>query len=53
MTANNWNFIVAAYVLAWAAVVGYWVFVHRAVTRARARYEQAVSAAERTNGSGS
>ena len=47
MDSNNWNFIVAAYTAAWIAVIGYWLFVHRAVRLARARYEQAVAAAAR------
>lgn len=42
MVTNNWNFVIAAYAVAWTAVVSYWVFVHRAVRRARARYEQAI-----------
>jgi hypothetical protein len=48
MPADNWNFIVAAYAAAWIAVIGYWIFVHRAVRLARARYERAVAAAART-----
>jgi hypothetical protein len=50
METNNWNFIIAAYTAAWIAVIGYWIFVHRAVRLARARYEQAVAAAARAEG---
>ena len=41
MTENNWLFVIAAYAVAWCVVISYWVFVHRAARRARARYEQA------------
>jgi hypothetical protein len=47
---NNNAFITAAYTVAWIAVIGYWVFVHRAVRVSRARYEQAVAAAGRARG---
>jgi hypothetical protein len=50
MVTNNWNFIIAAYAAAWIAVIGYWIFVHRAVRLARARYEQAVASAGRAGG---
>ena len=49
-TTNNWNFIIAAYAAAWIAVIGYWVFVHGAVRRARARYEQAIASLARAQG---
>jgi hypothetical protein len=45
MASSNWNFVIAAYAAAWLAVIGYWVFVHRAVRQARARYEQAARGA--------
>jgi hypothetical protein len=48
--AGNWAFITAAYVAAWVGVVGYWVFVHRAVRRARKRYERSVAAPARAEG---
>ena len=44
MVTNNWDTVIAAYAVAWAAIVGYWVFVHRAVRRARERYEQVLAA---------
>ena len=47
---GNWTFIISAYAAAWIAVIGYWVFVHRAVRRARARYDQAVTALARAQG---
>ena len=50
MLAGNWTFITAAYAAAWVGVVGYWIFVHRAVRRARKRYEQSVGAAARAEG---
>ncbi len=39
-TADNWKFISAAYGAAWIAIGGYWIFVHRALKKARARYER-------------
>jgi predicted permease len=50
MDSNNWIFIIAAYTAAWIAVIGYWIFVHRAVRHARARYEQAIAMAARAGG---
>jgi hypothetical protein len=50
MMVSNWTFIIAAYTVAWVGVVGYWVFVHGAVRRARRRYEQALAAAARAEG---
>jgi hypothetical protein len=47
---NNWTFIIAAYAAAWSAVIGYGVFVHGAVRRARARYEQAIASLARAQG---
>ena len=47
MPNNNWTYITAAYAAAWIAVIGYWVFVHGAVRRARARYEEALVLAAR------
>jgi hypothetical protein len=47
---NNWNYVIAAYAVAWIAVIGYWVFVHGAVRRARARYEQALASLARAQG---
>ncbi|MGH7656573.1 MAG: hypothetical protein ACREN6_18135 [Gemmatimonadaceae bacterium] len=43
MPTNNWDFVIAAYTAAWVAVIGYWLFVHRAVRHARARYEAALA----------
>ena len=34
-TVNNWNFIIAAYAIAWLSLGGYWLFVHRALRQAR------------------
>ena len=45
MATSNWYFVIAAYAAAWTAVVGYWIFVHRSVRRARERFERATSAA--------
>lgn len=45
MPTNNWAFIIAAYTVAWVGIVGYWVFVHRAVSRAREVYRRAAAAA--------
>ena len=47
---GNWTFIVAAYATAWVGVAGYWLFVHRAVRRARKRYEDSLAAAARAEG---
>ncbi len=49
-TVNNWNFIVAAYAIAWVTLGGYWLFVHRALRQARERYEQAIDAAAKSEG---
>jgi hypothetical protein len=51
--ANNWNYIVAAYSVAWAGVIGYWIFTHRALRSARARYEQALATARSADGKSS
>jgi hypothetical protein len=48
--ASNWTFITAAYAAAWIAVAGYWLFVHRAVRRARALYDRAIGAAAESEG---
>ncbi|MFI5232754.1 MAG: hypothetical protein ACHQSE_09605 [Gemmatimonadales bacterium] len=48
--ASNWTFITAAYGAAWVAVAGYWFFVHRAVRRARAQYDQAIGVAAESEG---
>ena len=45
IASHNCDFVIAAYSAAWIAVIGYWVFVHRAVHQARARYEQAATRA--------
>jgi hypothetical protein len=47
---SNWNYVIAAYAVAWIAVIGYWVFVHSAVRTARARYEQALASLARAQG---
>jgi CcmD family protein len=47
---NNWNFVIAAYAITWLTLGGYWLFVHRAVGHARARYAAAVSAAAKSEG---
>jgi hypothetical protein len=49
-TSSNWTFIGAAYAAAWIAVAGYWIFVHRAVRQARARYDQEIGAAAESEG---
>jgi CcmD family protein len=41
MQASNWAFVTAAYVATWAVIVGYLVYTHRALRRARAEYERA------------
>ena len=43
MANSNWNFVIAAYSVAWIAIGGYWLFVHRVLRAARARYEQATT----------
>jgi hypothetical protein len=50
MASNNWAFIISAYVAAWLVVAGYWMFVHGALRRARARYEQSFAEAARAEG---
>ena len=49
-TTNNWNFVIAAYAIAWVTLGAYWLFVHRAVRQARARYDQAMRAAAKSEG---
>jgi hypothetical protein len=51
MSTNNWTFIIAAYTVAWLGVIGYWIFVHRAVRQAREVYDRAIAAATKTAGS--
>ena len=36
----NMSFVIAGYVVMWVCVIGYWVYVHRSLRAARARYEQ-------------
>ena len=50
-STTNWAFIIAAYSVAWVGVIGYWVFVHRAVRQARQVYDRAIEATARTTGS--
>ena len=38
---QNWSFVIAAYVATWTFLIGYAVYVHRALRRARDRYERA------------
>ena len=37
---SNWNFVVAAYAVTWAALIGYAVHVHRAARRAARMLER-------------
>ena len=37
---NEWNFVIAAYGVAWAVIVGYAIYLARTVRRARALAEQ-------------
>jgi CcmD family protein len=39
---QNWNFVFAAYSVSWVMLLGYAIHVHRALARARRRYEAAV-----------
>jgi hypothetical protein len=48
MEQDNWRFVIAAYGAAWMAIGAYWLFVHRALRVARARYEQSQSAQARS-----
>ncbi|HVT38167.1 MAG TPA: hypothetical protein VHE78_03930 [Gemmatimonadaceae bacterium] len=41
MAAQNWNFVIAAYAATWTFLIGYTVYVHRVLRRARERYERA------------
>jgi hypothetical protein len=50
MGTSNWDFVIAAYTVAWVAVIGYWIFVHRAARVARERYDQAMAAAPSSRG---
>jgi hypothetical protein len=43
MMSSNWTFVTVAYATVWIAIGSYWLHVHRALKRARARYEQSVS----------
>lgn len=40
MQASNWSFVTAAYVITWVVILGYLVYTHRALQRARAEYER-------------
>jgi hypothetical protein len=51
MSTNNWTFIIAAYTVAWLGIAAYWIFVHRAIRRARDAYDRAIVAAAKTPGS--
>ena len=46
--ANEWNFIIAAYVVAWVGLGGYSIYLARLTRRA----EQAYDAARSATGSG-
>jgi CcmD family protein len=39
-STQNWNFVIAAYLAAWAFLIGYSVYLHRTLRRARDRYER-------------
>jgi hypothetical protein len=39
---QNWSFVIAAYSISWVMLLGYAIHVHRALARARHRYEAAV-----------
>lgn len=43
MNTSNWTFVGVAYAAVWVAIGGYWLHVHRVLTVARARYQQAAS----------
>ena len=40
-TANNWNFVYAAFIVAWVVILFYHRHAFRALRRARARYARA------------
>jgi hypothetical protein len=42
--ANNWNFVLAAYGVTWAVIIGYWVHVHRTLRQAKLDYQAALAA---------
>ena len=43
MNVSNWTFVGVAYAAVWVAIGAYWLHVHRVLTTARARYEQATA----------
>lgn len=45
VTTDNIQFVAAAYAVTAAVLIGYGVYVHRAVRRARAAYAAALAAA--------
>jgi len=40
MMSSNWTFVTVAYAAVWIAIGSYWLHVHRALKRARVRYER-------------
>ena len=44
MADQNWAFVAAAYTAAWLVIAGYWLYVHRAVRRARRQFDEASGA---------
>ena len=42
-STNEWNFVIAAYSVAWTVIVGYAIYLMRAVKRARALAAQATA----------
>jgi CcmD family protein len=49
---NEWNFVYAAYVVAWIALGGYSIYLARLTRRAEQEYEAARVAAADTAGRG-
>ena len=46
---QNWSFVIAAYSVSWMMLVGYAIYVHRALARARRRYEAATMTGSRVS----
>lgn len=44
---NNWTFVVAAFTVTWAVIIGYLVHVHNTLRRARALLDDARAAGPR------
>ena len=43
MVDQNWSYVAAAYVAAWAVIIGYAIHVHRTLARARRAFEEATA----------